>query len=281
MSAAPATVGGLRREARLLRSAFAYEMRRQSAFRAGFVVREVLRGVVGPALMIFVFHAIYTRDGVDSMRGWSYPELVRYLILVATFEKLLFHLRGLDLSDQIFQGYVTKYLVMPLSYYSLALGRFAQYLTVQMVTAAGLWLAGLLLLPGWWPLPASALAFVQALALILLGSYCYFLTYFLVNALAFWLEVVWTLLVMTGFVLAFVSGTLLPVSIMPGPVREAFAWSFPYWALSAPIEIYLGRLGSDAFLRGLGVLAASILALELLRRVVWERGRRRYAGAGM
>jgi ABC-2 type transport system permease protein len=281
VSAAAGTAGGLRRGVRLLASAFTYEMRRQSAFRAGFVVREVLRGVVGPALMVFVFHAIYTRDGVASMRGWSFPELVRYLILVATFEKLLFHLRGLDLSEQIFEGYVTKYLVMPLRYFSLALGRFGQYLTVQLVTAGGLWVAGLLLLPQWWPRPVSAAAFAQALALILLGSYCYFLTYFIVNAMAFWLEVVWTLLVMTGFVLTFVSGTLLPVSIMPAALREAFAWAFPYWALSAPIEIYLGRLGPEAFTRGLGVLAGSILLLELARRLVWERGRRRYAGSGM
>jgi len=93
--------------------------------------------------------------------------------------------------------------------------------------------------------------------------------------------VVWTLLVMSGFVLTFVSGALLPVSIMPGPVRTALAWLFPYWALSAPIEIYLGRLSTAAFLHGLLVLAGSILALELLRRLVWERGRRRYAGGGM
>ena len=114
-----------------------------------------------------------------------------------------------------------------------------------------------------------------------LGSYCYFLTYFIVNAMAFWLDVVWTLLVMTGFVLTFVSGTLLPVSIMPAALREAFAWTFPYWALSAPIEIYLGRLGTEAFVRGLGVLVGSVLVLELARRLVWERGRRRYAGGGM
>ena len=281
MSDASVGISGLRRELRLLATTFVYELRRQAAFRAGFLLREVLRGVVGPALMVFVFHAIYTRDGVDSMRGWSFPELVRYMILVAVFEKLLFHLRGLDLSDQIFEGYVTKYLVMPFRYFSLALGRFAQYLTVQLVTVTGLWIVGLLLVPAWWPRPDSPTAMLQALALILLGSYCYFLTYFIINSLAFWLEVVWTLLVMTGFLLTFVSGMLLPVSIMPAAVRTVFAWAFPYWALSAPIEIYLGRLGTDAFLRGLSVLAGSIVVLELIRRLLWERGRRRYAGGGM
>ena len=281
MSSSAAPLSGPRREARLLRTTWAYELRRQSAFRAGFVVREVLRGVLAPAMMILVFHALYTRDGVTSLRGWSYPELVRYLILVATFEKLLFHLRGLDLADQIFEGYLTKYLVMPLRFFALAQGRFLQYLTVQIATSTGLWLAGFVLLPDWWPSPASAVALAQALTLILLGSYCYFLTYFIVNALAFWLEVVWTLLVMSGFVLAFLSGTLLPISILPDGLRQACEWTFPYWSLSAPIEIYLGRLGGLAFVRGVLVLCASIALLELARRAVWSLGRRHYAGGGM
>jgi ABC-2 type transport system permease protein len=272
---------GLRREARLLRTTWGYELRRQAAFRAGFIVREVLRGVLAPAMMVAVFHALYTRDGVTALRGWSYAELVRYLILVATFEKLLLHLRALDLADQIFEGYLTKYLVMPMRFFALAQGRFLQYLTVQLATAACLWTAGFLLLPVWWPHPVSAAALAQAIALILLGSYCYFLTYFLINALAFWLEVVWTLLVMTGFVLAFLSGTLLPISILPEGLRQACAWTFPYWSLSAPIEIYLGRLGDGAFLRGVLVLGASIALLELARRAVWRLGRRHYAGGGM
>lgn len=281
MSTRAVPLSGLRREARLLRTTWAYELRRQAAFRAGFVVREVLRGVLAPAMMMLVFHALTTRDGVTSLRGWSYPELVRYLILVATFEKLLFHLRGLDLADQIFEGYLTKYLVMPVRFFALGQGRFLQYLTVQLTTSAALWFAGLLLLPAWWPVPASAAAFAQALMLILLGSYCYFLTYYLVNALAFWLEVVWTLLVMSGFVLAFLSGTLLPISILPDGLRQVCEWTFPYWSLSAPIEIYLGRLGGTAFLRGLLVLGASIAVLELARRAVWSLGRRQYAGGGM
>ena len=121
----------------------------------------------------------------------------------------------------------------------------------------------------------------QAGTLLFLGSYCFLLLYFVVEALAFWLDVVWSLMVMAGFVTSFVAGVHLPVSMMPAPLAELFQWLFPYWALSAPIEILLGRLGTDAFLRGCAVLLASVVALELLRRVVWTRGARQYAGGGM
>jgi ABC-2 type transport system permease protein len=274
-------VSAAQRQARLLGQALVYEFRKVSEFRTGFVVRELLRGAVHPVVMIFVYLAIFRSGDVQTIGGFAYPDLVHYLILVATVGKLVFHMRGLDLADQIFEGYVTKFLVMPFSYFTLALGRWVQYVAVQLVLAAVVWSAGALLLPGWWPLPSDPLAAGQALVLILLGSYCFFLAYFIVNALAFWLDVVWTLLVMVGFVGAFVSGVLIPVSIMPQPLREAFFWLFPYWTLSAPIELYMGRLGTPDFLQGLGVLLGSAALLELLRRVVWTRGTRRYTGSGM
>jgi ABC-2 type transport system permease protein len=276
------------RDLRLLGSAWVYEMRKVTAWRAGFVLREVMRGMWRPLVMIFVYRAIFTRDvaaeGASqgmSLGGYDYRELVAYLILAATYEKLLFHQRGLDLADQIFQGYVTKYMVMPLRYFVLALARFGQHVAVQLAVVAVLWAAGALVVPQWWPEPASAAALAESAALVLLGSYCYFLVCFLVNALAFWLDVVWTLFAMTSFVFSFVAGVLIPVSIMPEPLRETFHWLFPYWAVSAPVEIFLGRLSHGDFVRGVLVLGASIVVLELARQTLWRRGLERYTGAGM
>jgi len=268
------------RAIRLLCRAVVYELRKATAFRAGFVVRELLRGLAAPLVMIFVYRAIF-RGGYESLGGFSYPELVRYMLLVAVFDKLVIHRDFMELSTQIFEGYVTKYLVMPFGYFVLELGRWVQFLAVELALVGGIWTVGALALPGWWPLPASGAALAQSLGLIVLGSYCFFLTYFIVHALAFWLDVVWTLLVMVSFVGAFVSGALIPVAVMPQALRSVFAWCFPYWTLSAPIEIYLGRLGAGDFLRGLAVLAASAVLLDLLRRELWRRGTRRYTGSGM
>jgi ABC-type uncharacterized transport system permease subunit len=147
--------------------------------------------------------------------------------------------------------------------------------------AIAVWSIGLVALPQWWPKPVSAVAFVQAATLVLLGSYCYFLACFIVNTLAFWLDVVWTLFAMSSFVYGFIAGVLVPVSIMPAPMRAAFHWLFPYWAVSAPVEIFLGRIGDAEFARGVCVLAATIVVLELVRQTLWRRGLARYTGAGM
>lgn len=273
-------LSNLSRQTRLLRAAWIYELRKVTTWRAGFVVRELMRGMWRPIVMIFVYRAILTEPG-DLIGGFDAQTMVQYLILAASCEKLLFHQRGLDLADQVFQGYVTKYLVMPLSYYVLALARFAQHITLQSTVVACLWCVGLVVWPDSWPKPASFAAGVEAAVLILLGSYCYFLVCFIVNLLAFWLDVVWTLFAMTAFVFSFVAGVLVPVSIMPSALQKSFQWLFPYWAVSAPAELFLGRLDHTHFQRGVITLGVSIVVLEVVRCELWRRGLRRYVGAGM
>jgi len=280
VSAVSGALAGVRRNLHLTLRSAAYELRKQLAYRTGFMVRELLRGVARPAVMVFVYAAIFERGELETIEGWRFEDLVGYLILTAVLGKLLFHERLLDLSEQIFEGRITKYMVMPMRFFFLPAGRFVQHTAVQIVFVTGVWIAGALLLPRWWPQPASAGVLLQAVTLVGLGSYCYFLLYYILNSLAFWLDVIWSLLVMSRFVTLFVSGSLIPVSIMPEGFGRVFEWLFPYWTVCAPIEIYLGRNGPD-FLHGVAVLAGSIVALECLRAWIWRRGTRQYTGSGM
>lgn len=272
---------GIRRDARLVARALVYETRKQLAFRTGFVVREVLRGVARPAVMICVYWALYRQPGVTTIGGYSYPDMLRYMILVAVLQRIVFSERSLDLADTIFNGTLTKFLVMPFRFYLLPFSRFVQYTALQSGFAALLWVAGALCLRPWWPFPVTPVAALEAWVLVVLGSYAYFLTVFLINVLAFWLDVVWTLLVMARFVHMFIAGVLIPVTVMPEPIRAALAWLFPYWTVTAPLEIWMGKQDTSDFLRGLAILGASIAVLELARAQLWKRGIRRYAGSGM
>ncbi len=273
-------MSSLLRDLRLLGIAFVYELRKVTAWRAGFVVRELMRSMWRPLVMIFVYRAMLLEPDA-RLGGYDFPGLVGYLILAASFEKLLFHQRGLDLADQIFQGYVTKYLTMPVRFFVLALARFVQHIAVQGFVLAVLWILGWLLLPQWWPQPHSAAAALSALTLVLLGSYCAFLVCFVVNVLAFWLDVIWTLSAMASFVFSFAAGVLVPVSIMPEWLAGTLRWMFPYWAVSAPVELFLGRLDPSALSHGVAVLLAWIVALELVRELAWRRGLGRHVGAGV
>lgn len=266
---------------RLVAVAAGYELRKATAFRVGFLLREVVVGLPRPVVMSLVYLAVFRSRGGEPIAGYDFEGMVAYLILVALLIKLVPHEWLFDLADQIFEGHVTKFLVMPFPYFTMILARWLQYLAVQAGVVLLMWTAGALLLPRWWPTPATELAFAQAVLLALLGGYCFVLTYFILNALAFWLDVVWTLLIMMRFITGFVGGLLVPISIMPGPLQALFHWAFPYWTLSAPVELLLGRLGTEDFLAGLRILLVSILLLQLLATLTWRRGLARHQGVGM
>jgi len=269
----------------------AYEFRKRIQFRVGFFVREVLSGTVEPLVMLFVYTALYRSAAAGAaggpegesvvLGGWTYPEIIQYVAGLVVVRKLIFHNRALDLATEIFEGRVTKYLVMPFRFFVLHQARFLQFTLLQVAVAALVWCIGYAAAPAHWLVPVSAGAMLQAGVLVLMGSYCCFLIFFTLNALAFWLDVIWSLLVMAWFVIGFSGGALVPVSQMPPGFYEALRVGFPYWMITAPIELVMGRLGTGDFLFGVGLVAAQLVALDLLRRWVWRRGLARYVGAGM
>ncbi len=272
------------RNLRLLWRSVGYEFRKRIQFRTGFVVREMMNGAVEPIIMLFVYAALYRSagaEGTGSLRGWSFDEILKYVAGLLVVRKLVFHNRALDVSTEIFEGRITKYLVMPFRFFVLVQGRFIQYTLLQVVLAGLVWGIGYGILGDRWLVPVSAAATVQAMLLVGLGSYCCFLLYFIIHSLAFWLDVVWSLLVMAWFFIAFTGGSSMPVSQMPAGLARVFEYGFPYWTISAPIEVMMGRLGPGDVARGTGILVGWLISLEVLRRFVWRRGLAKYVGAGM
>jgi ABC-2 type transport system permease protein len=267
-------------ELRLLPHVAAYELRKATAFRLGFVLRMVLSGVPRQAVMAVVYFAMFQSSGAATFRGYRFPDLVAYLVWSAALFKCLTDERTLDVAEQIFDGYITKYLVMPVSFFTLMWGRFVQLTLLQLAFSAGFWLLGALLVPQLWPYPPSFVAFLQAFTLLLLGAACFFLAHLILNCLAFWLDVVWSLLNMFRFVSNFVAGVIVPIALMPAAVDSVFRWTFPYWTVFAPAEILLGRKGTPEFVQGVLVLGVSLCALQWLAVVTFRRGLRRYAGVG-
>jgi ABC-2 type transport system permease protein len=273
-------VSALLQDLRVLPHVVAYEWRKASAFRMGLVSRELLRGLGRPVVALFVYFAMFESSGARELGGYTFHQLIAYLVWTSVIFKCLTDEKSLDVAEQIFDGYITKYLVMPVGFFTLVLGRFVQLTGLQLIASFVFWCAGAVLVPAYWPHPVGALALGQALVLVLLGAYCYLLVHFILSCLAFWLDVVWSLLNMFRFVASFASGLLVPIALMPGSVNEALSYLFPYWTVFAPAELLLGRMSGDHVQHGLLVLGAWVVALQALAAITWRRGIARFAGAG-
>ena len=276
------TVLPLRVPRLILRSA-GYEMRKRIQFRTGFFVREVLFGTVEPMIMLFVYAALYASAGGGDvvLGGWSFEEILRYVAGLLVVRKLIFHNRGIELSTEIFRRACHQ---VPRD--AAALLRAAPGPLPPVHAAAGdhrRARVGRGLRPGRGPLAragqrsgrvAGAAARADGELLLLPALLRDQRPGVLAGCR---LEPPGDELVpreLTG-------GGAVPVSQMPEPLQQVFGVLFPYWTITAPIELVMGRLDTADFQRGVLVLALWLLALEGLRRMVWQRGLARYVGAGM
>ena len=82
-----------------------------------------------------------------------------------------------------------------------------------------------------------------------------------------------------GFYFLF-SGYLMPLELLPGPVRALGDWLPFRYMLSFTVEVTLGLVDRHQLLVGLGMQAGWTVALAIGAVVTWNLGVRRYSAFG-
>jgi ABC-2 type transport system permease protein len=130
------------------------------------------------------------------------------------------------------------------------------------------------------PLAKVAEMLLAALPLLLLGMLVNFLLGLGISYLAFWMDEVWTLHVVKDISLWFLSGQLLPLSLLPSTAAQISAL-LPFQHLAYTPAGIMAELIPVSALPGL--LAHALLWCGLLSCAVaalWRAGIRRYGAYG-
>lgn len=177
---------------------------------------------------------------------------------------------------QINNGTVNALLLRPSSFYEYHLG---QLLGQKLITA--LMMIPIVILIAWiWDLPFH----LDRLPLVLIMGISYvillFSLHFAVAAMAFFYDNVYSLNNTKNMILWILTGELMPLDLLPSPIRE--------WVIASPFScgIYLpasylsGRIDTHVFMQGFISLAIGGICFGLLASFVWKMGLRRYGGTG-
>ncbi len=216
----------------------------------------------------------------EGVAGFTYQGMLSYYV-VSSF------LRGLQLSDgvsgeiaaRIRGGSFSKFMVLPCGplghFMAQEAGVCAFYFafnlaaTVFWVLASGIRLA----------LTAQAGLVAAAAALTLLGLVFMVQLDFFLGILAFRFQDVGLFLMIKSNLLAFVTGTMVPLALLPEAVQGVMRL-FPFYYVNyLPAMLFLGREGPAA-LPALAVLTGWILLFIPINRLTYRRLRTRYEGVG-
>jgi ABC-2 type transport system permease protein len=243
---------------------------------------DVLIGCFMPFIRVFLAYFLWRTLFTDKteMGGMTFPMMLTYYIVCAFIQRLE-QSNGLvwEFAGEIREGRFTKYLVKPVSplghFVFTSLGKTLYHL-VFTVLAVG---CVILIFKGQFVGPASAGSLILALLIAFLGLLVMILLNYLTALLAFKFTDITGWHLLNGNVVDFLSGALLPLSLLPDWMQGVMRY-FPFYYMQfLPASLYLGLRTQEAFF-GLLVMVIWIIVLWGLAEFLYHRFRRLYEEVG-
>lgn len=259
------------------RKTISISLSRYMAFKVDFFLTLVAPSFVFIAINYNIWRSIYQSRAGESIAGFSMDQMLHYQCWSFVVALLVRSHRTWNLSEDIRLGRITAFLLYPFNVWKYYACEFIAFQFLQVTTA---FLAiGALQLFGLIP-PISLQACGLGIAFSLLVSVLWFVCDFTFGLASFWLEETWTVRQIFGFFAVLFSGAFIPLELFPEGLRSVLVYTpFPF-ITSVPAHIFLGT-GSTSLWEATTILLGWIGLFGLGAGIIWRRGLRLYAAAGI
>ncbi len=261
---------------------FSLQARRIFSYRAEFWVNTAAGFGIQFLAIYCLWDAMFRESGQAEIGGYTFDGMLLYYVAAILLGKLVRgRERESDLANEIYEGGYTRYIIYPVRFFAY---KYAQNLGGLVPAMVQVLLFGAVIS---FVVAESALATISLSGILLAGvavalaNLLHFLLKAPVQGVAFWADNVWSLDVMTRFVINILGGALLPLDLYPDWARSILHW-LPFEYLTFfPVRVLLGQVGFAEFAGGMAIAATWCVLLALLARTVWRRGDRQYTGVGI
>jgi ABC-2 type transport system permease protein len=244
------------------------------------VLLYIFGSILQTVVLFYLWRAVYSSSGEASLHGFSFPEMVFYLVATTATLAVTRVDAGELIADEVREGSIAMNLVRPIDYrcrvFFDALGTSAYNMVFVGLPA----IVALLLIGASYAGEAPRLA-MAPFGLALLSSFLLNFVYsFCFGLLAFVTTNMWGMARLEMVVATLLSGGLIPLVFFPDWLRGVAG--FLPWASMAyvPVMALLGKLEGVGLLRALALQAAWILFFWWLSGFAWDRLLRRLAVNG-
>jgi ABC-2 type transport system permease protein len=259
-------------------------------FRASLVERMTYRGdfLLGTVLRflpmlttILLWQAIYSGSGQSNLAGFSYREMIAYLLLT-NISRMFSSMPGLagGIAREIREGTLKRYLIQPLDLIGYLVAYRVAHKVTYIIMSSLPYALLFYLCRGFFdglPDPLTLLAFAASLVMAFLIGFFFEAS---VGMVGFWFLEVTSLLYIVMTLNFFISGHMLPLDLLPQPWSGLLkALPFQYMAYF-PAVVFLGKVRGWALVWGLLAELAWTLAFIASARVLYRVGLRRYSAFG-
>lgn len=231
----------------------------------------LLGNVLGCFVSYFIWNAVFLSSGSGTMNGFTMPQMVVYIFLMFLTTTLISSGGTYDIGEEIRDGSIAMRMIKPISYNATFL---FQELGNKIMTVC------ILIVPLVVGVEICRAVFTGGVQFNILGFLLYifscvlaYLINFFFNIcfgfIAFVIKYLWGANMMKNCIVGFLSGSLIPLSFLPGAMQTVFLL-LPFASLNyTPVMIYMGTYSGMELLFYLGLQLFWVLAFWGLSKFLW------------
>lgn len=231
------------------------------------------------ACLVFLWFAVYqsSEGGIDaSINNFTYKEMIAYVVLTTIFGFVTFNNDTLwIINNDIRKGTIGNYLIKPISYRGkFVASNIGALLIMTSIFGIPLYSIGLGVLIGIGFLPiVSVWEFIAHIGLFLIAGFLACLINdtiaYIFGILCFYTTSAWGLNSLKTTIIAFLSGTLLPLAFFPPIFRDIVGY-MPFAGLSQnPVLILMMKYDYFESAKVILIALAWLVILELFSKLLF------------
>jgi ABC-2 type transport system permease protein len=233
--------------------------------------------VLNPLVFLVVWTTVAHAVG-GSVGGYSTHDFAAYYIVLMIVDHITFTWVIFNAEYRIREGQFSPLLLRPVHPINAdAMENVSFKLLMLIVIIPAAVVMALVFRPAIHPAPWAVILFPPVL---LMAAVLRFTVEWTVSLISFWISRMGAIDQIYFVLIAFLSGQIAPIALLPAPLRVV-AYALPFqWMVAFPVQLLLGRVSLHEATVGVAVLAGWIAVAIPTLRLVWRIGVKQYSAVG-
>ncbi len=259
-------------------SIVAMEIRKILAYRTDFWVTFLGQTLIQLLIARSLWQNIFETNGVTSMQGFSLEMITLYYLLVPIGVRILSGQNIGFLSQEIYDGTFTRYLIYPVNVFVY---KSITYLTHSFFYCIQFFFIYLIYHLFFSQGNIDPQGLFLGICVFFIASISYMSISMIVELISLWAEYIWALMVMLRFFVTFFGGGIIPMDFFPVWAQTLLSYTpFPY-LISLPVKTTMNLISISETLNGLLILSVWSIVFFGIVHLMWRKGQKSYAGVGI
>jgi ABC-2 type transport system permease protein len=257
-------------------SAYWTEWKKILQYPVEFIGNQLLKVLVEFFLAYIIWSSIFEYQNVEIIQGFTLTEMMAYYLLASTLNFALLGSQIGMISQEIYQGHLTKFLLYPVQFLFFKLSTYLAHSSLFLIQLITVYFAYQFYTDTW-----SVAPLLLGLIQVIIAIVCFFFMASILEQVAFWVEYVWSLMVFLRYLMQFLGGMMIPLDLFP-PAAQAIIKLTPFpYLIYYPVQTFLGRTDLSAWAWQCFVAVFWSLCFALIANWVWSIGKKHYTGVGI